>query len=222
MYLKICGITQVDQAEAIAAISEVSALGLIHVPNTPRYLAVKQIKLINQALVTFSVDRIGLFLNHGIEEIYSVVNQTGINGIQLHGAESPEFCQKLKQKLPEILLIKALRIKQKVDLVQIPSYFPYIDKLILDAYDPILAGGTGKTMDWSILSNFQPDCEWLLAGGIKPENVAAAIAQTQPNGIDLSSGIENQPGDKNLLKIAELITQINLAMKTPNMGSDLG
>jgi phosphoribosylanthranilate isomerase len=212
MYLKICGITQVNQAIAIATLPEVSALGMIHVANTPRYVSIEQMKLISEAISSLPVDRIGLFLNQPIEEISSVVDRTGITGIQLHGSESPEFCQKLKEKLPEILLIKAFRIKQKADLAQIFSYLPFVNKLILDAYDPNLAGGTGKTLDWSILSDFKPGCEWLLAGGINPENVAEAIAQTRPDGIDLSSGVENKPGDKNLHKIAELISQINLAL----------
>jgi phosphoribosylanthranilate isomerase len=214
MYIKICGVTKVEQALAIASISEVNAIGFVHVANTPRYLAIAQIKQMCEVLEHFEVDRIGLFLNSEIDQILSVVEQTGINGIQLHGDESPSFCAELRQKLsetlPNILLIKALRLRDRSNLLEISNYLPYINKLIVDAYDPLLAGGTGKTIDWSILTDFQPGCEWLLAGGIKPENVATAIAQTRPNGIDVSSGVEQKPGNKDLTKIAQLIAAISI------------
>jgi phosphoribosylanthranilate isomerase len=217
MYLKICGVTQVDQAVAIASMSAVNAIGLVNVPNTPRYLGISQIKQICQALSDFAVDRIGLCLNAEIDYIIELVEQTGIDGVQLHGNESANYCAELKHKLPDLVLIKALRISDRTDLLQIDSYLPWIDKLILDAYDPVVAGGTGKTIDWSILQDFQinhshvnskTDFQWLLAGGIKPENVAEAIAQTKPDGIDLSSGVEHKPGNKDLTKIAQLISAI--------------
>jgi phosphoribosylanthranilate isomerase len=203
MYLKICGITKIEQAAAIAALN-VQGLGFIHVPNTPRYVDVGQMRSLTQ-VIPAQVDRIGLFLNAPLSEIVAVAEQTGINGVQLHGDESPEFCRELRSQLPGVFMIKAFRVQGQASLGSIPAYYPYIEKIILDAYDPHKAGGTGKTLDWSILAGFRAEVPWLLAGGLHPDNVAAAIAQTMPDGIDLSSGVEKAPGDKDLDQIKQLI-----------------
>ncbi|MDX1978252.1 MAG: phosphoribosylanthranilate isomerase [Pseudanabaenaceae cyanobacterium bins.68] len=209
MYLKICGITRLDQAIAIAHLEAVTALGFIYVPGTPRYLNLVQIHLITTAIAAQRpIDLVGVGMNLNLDQAIELVHSSQINSLQLHGQESPNFCGELKAKLPQIRLVKAFRISDRNDLAQIPAYLPYVDQIILDAYHPHLAGGTGQTLDWALLADFAPGCPWLLAGGLTPENVAQAIAQTQPDGIDLSSGVEHQPGDKNLNQIGKLIAAL--------------
>lgn len=210
LYLKICGITRLDQAIAIAQLPAVKGLGFVYVPGTPRYLNLAQINLITSTIAAHNpgIDLVGLGVNLNLKQVIALVESTQINSLQLHGQESPEFCGEVKAVMPQIRLIKAFRIRDRTDLAPILAYLPYVDQIILDAYDPKLAGGTGKTLNWSLLADFRPSCPWLLAGGLTPTNVNQAIALTQPDGIDLSSGVENQPGDKNLHQIHQLIAAL--------------
>ena len=210
--VKICGITRSEQGQAIAQLGA-SALGFICAPASPRYVSPDQIATIVTALPATAsgrplADRIGVFVNASFEEICQTVAIGQLNGVQLHGQEAPEFCDRLRQKLPAIELIKALRIHSADALIQAHAYAEWVDTLLLDAYDPKLPGGTGKTLDWASLSQFRPTCPWFLAGGLTPSNILDALHQAQPHGIDLSSGVEYAPGDKNLLEVARLFSQL--------------
>ena len=215
MYIKICGLTKLDQAQAIAQMGA-NALGFICVPSSPRYIsaaAIGQItsKLTNFNLTSFSdrLDLVGVFLNASASEIYETLELGGLNAVQLHGDESPEFCYEMRSHLeqtkPYVKLIKALRVKDQAGLEQAKLFSDAVDVILLDAYDPQMAGGTGKTLDWQMLRDFRPDCLWWLAGGLSPENVAEAIALVSPNGVDVSSGVELSAGDKDLSKVKKLI-----------------
>jgi phosphoribosylanthranilate isomerase len=206
MRIKICGITQPEQGQAIAQMGA-TALGFICVPTSPRYVTSSQIAAVVKCLPK-NVDRIGVFANAAVEEICQIVADAGLNGVQLHGDESSEFCQQLRQTLPEIEMIKALRVGNLEALEEAAGYSRWVDTLLLDAYHPQMLGGTGKTLDWTILEEFDPGCPWLLAGGLTPDNVLEALTQVQPSGIDLSSGVERSPGDKDLNKVAQLFEKL--------------
>ena len=206
MRVKICGITKVDQGLAIANLGA-TALGFICVEKSPRYIKPTEIKKIVKQ-VPSNVDKIGVFANANSIAITDLVAQTNLTGIQLHGDESPEFCQELRQSLPHIELIKALRIKTLESLAQVNSYLDCVDSLLLDAYHPQLLGGTGKTLNWEILQEFSPNIPWLLAGGLRAENVLLALSKLNPSGIDLSSGVERSPGDKDLDKVTQLFQRL--------------
>ncbi|HCF27391.1 MAG TPA: phosphoribosylanthranilate isomerase [Cyanobacteria bacterium UBA11049] len=205
MRVKICGIKQPEQGKAIA-IAGATALGFICVPSTPRYVTKQQIRAVVEQLPK-QIDRIGVFANSSVEDICQIVD-AGLTGVQLHGDESPEFCHQLRSMLPEVEIIKALRIKNSQALEQAQVYFSSVDTLLLDAYNPQMLGGTGATLDWQTLQQFQPGCPWLLAGGLTPDNVLDALKQVNPNGIDLSSGVERAPGDKDLDKVARLFERL--------------
>ena len=201
MYIKICGITKLDQAQAIAQMG-VNALGFICVPSSPRYISASAIAHITASL---NLDLVGVFLNASAHEINQTVTQGGLNAVQLHGDESPEFCHQLRSQLDQIKLIKALRVRNQADLAQAQLFSNLVDVILLDAYDPQMAGGTGKTLDWQMLRDFQPNCDWWLAGGLSPDNVSEAIALVNPNGIDVSSGVERSAGDKDLIKVQNFL-----------------
>ncbi|MBD1866272.1 phosphoribosylanthranilate isomerase [Leptolyngbya sp. FACHB-671] len=214
MRIKICGITKPDQGKAIAQMGA-TALGFMCVPQSPRYISPEQIRLIVDHLPVHPltgalIDRVGVFANATLVEICQVVAIANLNAVQLHGSESPEFCQQLRAALPEIEILKALRVRSSETLAEANAYTDSIDALLLDAYHPKLLGGTGKTLDWSSLQNFRPNCSWLLAGGLTPSNVREALNQVFPDGIDLSSGVEHLPGDKDLAKVAQLFEQLKL------------
>jgi phosphoribosylanthranilate isomerase len=202
VWVKICGITKVEQGQAIAQLGA-AALGFICVTASPRYIKPEMIRAIVKQLPQ-KVDCIGVFADTTIEIICQVARQSQLTGIQLHGDESSEFCDRIKQLLPEIKVIKALRVKTTETLELAAIYANHVDTLLLDAYHPHQLGGTGKTIDWKSLQQFRPSCPWLLAGGLTPDNILEALEKLQPDGIDLSSGVEIAPGDKDLTKIARL------------------
>jgi phosphoribosylanthranilate isomerase len=210
MYIKICGLTKLDQAQAIAQMGA-DALGFICVSSSPRYVTASEIALITTNLIPnySKLDLIGVFLNASAEEVYRTVEQSQLNGVQLHGDESPEFCREVRSHLnqinPKIKLIKALRVKDSSGLEEAKLFSNVVDVVLLDAYDPQMAGGTGKTLDWQMLRDFRPHCDWWLAGGLSPENVEQAIALVCPNGLDVSSGVERSAGDKDLSKVRNFV-----------------
>lgn len=211
MRVKICGITRPEQARAIVRLGA-TALGFICVPASPRYVSPAQIAQILDQLDLEApgaqFHRIGVFANATLAEIHQTVRLTGLTGVQLHGAESPTFCADLRPLLPDVEILKALRIKTETDLVQAEDYQLVVDTFLLDAYHPNLLGGTGKTLDWQTLAHFHPGRPWFLAGGLTPDNILIALEQVHPDGIDLSSGVEHSPGDKDLRKVAVLFERL--------------
>lgn len=207
--VKICGITKIEQGMTIAGLGA-QALGFICVPASPRYVSPETIRLIVEHLPA-TVDRIGVFANSTIENICQVVAQSNLTGVQLHGDETAEYGDRLRELLPKIEIIKALRVKTPETLDMANMYAIHVDTLLLDAYHPDQLGGTGKTLDWKMLAEFRPSCPWLLAGGLRPDNVLNAIGSFAGNnfsGIDLSSGVEIAPGDKDLTKVADLFDRL--------------
>ena len=207
MRVKICGITQVEQGRKIVELGA-DSLGFICVANSPRYITPDKIRAIANKLPA-AIDKVGVFVDASVEEIATVVDRANLTSVQLHGGESPEFCLQLRRAIaPEIELIKAFRVKSAQTLEATATY-SNVDTLLLDAYHPQLHGGTGKTLNWRDLAQFKPTLPWMLAGGLTPDNVSDALSRLQPDGIDLSSGVERSPGDKDLTKVAQLFSTIN-------------
>ncbi|MEY3223264.1 MAG: hypothetical protein RLZZ203_2120 [Cyanobacteriota bacterium] len=206
MRVKICGITQPQQSIAIASLGA-TALGFICVPSSPRYVTIAQIQAALAPLPP-NIDKIGVFANTTISEIRQVVQESGLTGVQLHGDETPEFCYQLRQSLSQVEIIKALRVRSLEHLQTTTNYTDYVDTLLLDAYHPQQLGGTGQTLDWQMLERFNPSLPWFLAGGLTPDNILTALSQITPNGIDLSSGVEHSPGNKDLDQVALLFQNL--------------
>jgi len=215
MRVKICGITQLQQGIAIAQLGATD-LGFMCVPSSPRYVTPEQIQAIVQQLPRspsgYSVNRVGVFVDTTIEEIGQIVAIGDLNAVQLHGNESPEFCQALRSHLPHVEVIKAFRVRHVTMLDQVSLYTEVVDTFLLDAYHPKLLGGTGHTLDWQSLQTFRSPLPWLLAGGLNPDNVRLAIRQAHPDGIDLSSGVEHAPGDKDLARVKRLFDQLCITL----------
>ena len=204
MRVKICGITQVEQGREIAALGA-NSLGFICVKRSPRYVTPLQIKAIVDALPA-NIDKVGVFADLPLSEIVAIAEQAKLTAIQLHGSESPALCARLRQSFPpEMELIKAFRIKNRQSLQNTCAYTD-VDTLLLDAYHPQMLGGTGETLNWQDIRQFKPDKPWMLAGGLNPDNIDDALSNLKPDGIDLSSGVERSPGDKDLDKVARLFT----------------
>ena len=207
MRIKICGITNIEQGRHIAN-RGATDLGFICVASSPRYVTLERLQPIIADLSTV-VNTVGVFADISVSAICEIVNQTNLATVQLHGMESVAFCQELRQILPTTEIIKAWRVRNSNDLELIQTYAGVVDSLLLDAYHPDALGGTGQTLDWGQLQSFQPPIPWLLAGGLNPENICTALSQLAPDGIDLSSGVEISPGNKNLESIDRLFLELS-------------
>jgi phosphoribosylanthranilate isomerase len=206
MRIKICGITRPEQGTAIAGLGA-TALGFILVPSSPRYVTPETIAGIVAAIPS-PTDYIGVFVDSDAGRIREVVRRARLTGVQLHGEESPDFCGKLRGSLPGIEIVKALRVKDPESVGKAREYVGRVDTLLLDAYHPQRHGGTGHTIDRRALARFRSPLPWFLAGGLTPNNVLEALEGLSPDGIDLSSGVERSPGDKDLEKVALLFARL--------------
>lgn len=211
LWVKICGLTVPDQAVAIAR-QGASAIGFIGVPASPRYVTPLQMRAMSEALIAANlsaVERVGVFVDASMATLASAVETGKLTTLQLHGQETPTFCEQIRQAYPHLKLIKAFRIRQDSDLQAVSAYENSTDAILLDAYHPKLMGGTGKTLDWRSLQTFSPRQPWILAGGLTPNNIDQALAAVTPDGIDLSSSVELSPGNKCLIQTQQLFEMLS-------------
>lgn len=200
MKVKICGITNLEDA-LIAAYLGADALGFVFVKESPRSITPDAARDIISKLPPFIVTT-GVFVNSPEEEILSIIKQTRIQCVQLHGNESPAEYSKIK-----VPVIKAFHVDEHFIVNTIVRY--PAAAYLLDTYVKGKAGGTGKTFDWDIAVRAQAYGRIILAGGLTPENIGDAIRKVQPYAIDISSGIESSPGKKDKRKLQELFTVLH-------------
>ena len=196
--VKICGLTDPGQAKAIAELGA-DALGFILYPKSPRYIEPDRLAALLLELPPF-VKTVGVFVDEPLDMLVEIMRSTGLNLAQLHGAESPEYAHELtRQGIP---WIKALRVGSAKDLEGLAAYGN--GYFLLDAKSEKGMGGTGETFDWSLAKEAAQKYRIILAGGLSPDNLAQAITQVSPYGLDISSGVEVSPGVKDLDKVAQV------------------
>lgn len=197
--IKICGITNAADALYISN-TNIWAMGFIFVENTPRYINFDKAAEIIK-LLPHSIEKVGVFVNSEIDYIEQAVKICKINKIQLHGNESPSFCEIVAQKTG-IEVIKAFRIKNKNDLTVIDSYKNSVKTILLDSYSKDDYGGTGESFNWDLVNSLAgKSFNIILAGGINHNNIFEAITIVKPFAVDLSSGVEEYKGKKDHKKI---------------------
>ncbi|GAG34865.1 unnamed protein product, partial [marine sediment metagenome] len=196
--IKICGITNAE--DALWAVNlRVDALGFIFA-DSPRRVKPEVVQGIIELLPPF-ISSVGVFVNEDREKIEEIAESCGLTTLQFHGQESPSYCEGFKQKV-----VKAFRVKDKSVLRKAAQYRNKIDAYLLDTYSPFAYGGTGKTFDWSIAKEIKKlELPIILSGGLNPENIREAIRKVEPYGVDVSSGIEERPGKKNLEKLINFV-----------------
>jgi phosphoribosylanthranilate isomerase len=181
--IKICGITNSD--DALAAINYgADALGFVFYPESPRAIIPEEAKKIISSLPPF-VTTIGVFVDNPKKELEGIVSYTGIDIIQLHGSEPPEYCDLSKK------IIKAIGIKELSDLEPLNRY-KNISAFLLDTYSKDVIGGTGQIFNWEIAVEAKKFGRIILAGGLTPENIEEAVTLVQPYAVDVASGVEGR------------------------------
>jgi len=200
-WIKICGITNMEDGLKAASLG-VDALGFIFAPSLRRVEPDMARKII-RALPSPPL-KVGVFVNEDPEEVLRVAEYCGLNGLQFHGEESPEYCQKFS-----LLVIKAIRIKDLESLTDIERY-PDVT-ILLDTYSPIQAGGAGNPFPWEIALIAKEKRNFILSGGLNQDNVGEAIKKVRPWGVDVSSGVERGQGKKDHLKMNDFVKEARKA-----------
>ena len=195
MIVKICGITREDDA-TIAVSLGATAVGFIFWPGSPRRITLAAAAAISEALPE-DVWKVGVFVDAPPDEIRRAIEEARLTAVQLHGHETPALAAALRARV-----IKAVALEQleRPDALDEWHGVP----ILLDAHDPVRKGGTGRTIDWSHAADIAARREVILAGGLRPDNVAEAIGRVRPYGIDVSSGVEASPGRKDRDKLRRL------------------
>ncbi len=203
--VKICGITNLADAQA-AVEAGADALGFVFYKKSPRSMTIPAVAKITKKMPPF-IMRVGVFVNSTEEMVTRAIGECGLGLLQFHGDEPPEFCTRFGQ-----MSMKAFRIRDAESLKELPKYAT--EAWLLDAYSTGNLGGTGEKFNWDLAVEAQKFGKpFFLAGGLTPENVAAAVRKVQPYGVDVSSGVESLPGKKDHARVRAFIANVRQAEK---------
>jgi phosphoribosylanthranilate isomerase len=199
--IKICGITNLEDAR-LAADLGAHALGFIFYPKSPRSVRPDAAREIIRNLPPL-VMTVGVFVDEEAEVVRGIAETAGLDWVQLHGQESPEYCCELKHRV-----IKGFRIQDSSSLALLPQYQGAVQAMLLDTYKAGTAGGTGEAFDWELARQAGELGPIILAGGLTPGNVAQAIHAAKPAAVDVASGVEAAPGKKDREKLREFFKAV--------------
>ncbi|OUR72210.1 N-(5'-phosphoribosyl)anthranilate isomerase [Methylophaga sp. 41_12_T18] len=197
--VKICGITRRQDAE-IAIENGADALGLVFYADSPRAVSIPQAKQIIADLPPF-FDVVALFVNAEVGYVQECIDALPIDVLQFHGDETADYCEQFGKTY-----LKAIRMRDDVDLVAIADRYSSASALLLDSYQAGVPGGTGQVFDWSLIKQINKPL--VLAGGLNVDNVAQAIKQVQPYAVDVSGGVEQSKGIKDHQKISAFMQEV--------------
>lgn len=209
MLLKICGIT--NKADAFAAVEAgADALGFVLWPQSKRHVAAEAAARIAEMLPSH-IARVAVLVNPTREEVEMLLATGAFTTLQFHGDEAPEFCAQWDGRAK---VWRGFRVADAASLAPIGGY-SVVDAVLLDSYSPASRGGTGKTFDWSLAREAKKFGKpVILSGGLTPANIGEAIRIAQPDGVDVSSGVELSPGRKDHEKVREFIRNAKAAITT--------
>lgn len=195
--IKICGLTNVTDALA-AAEAGADLIGLMFYERSPRNISFATAAEISRALPP-AIVKVGVFVNPTEEAVRRAIGECGVGLLQFHGEEPPAFCTQFG-----VMSLKSFRVRGPETLAALPNY--HTDAWMLDAYSAAAHGGTGGTFNWSLAREAARFGRPIfLAGGLTPENVGEAVRQVQPFAVDVSSGVESAPGQKDHAKVRAFI-----------------
>lgn len=199
--IKFCGITRAADADAAVRLGA-DAIGLVLAPGSPRFLTLAEAAIIRRRLPPF-VQAVALFRDATADDVHRAIDALQPDLLQFHGGEAPEFCAAFG--LP---YLRAVPMKGVADVSEWERRFASAAALLLDAHGPAEAGGQGRTFDWSAVRARRP---YVLAGGLTPENVGAAVQALRPYAVDVSTGIESAPGVKDEDRMRRFIEAVGRA-----------
>ncbi len=201
--IKICGLTKIKQAVECEE-AGVDAIGLVFYNKSPRYIKEEQAKWITSAL-SEKIVTTGVFVNEKIDFVLKTVEKCGLKAVQLHGEESPDYVDNFIKK--KIFVIKALFINRKPFISEASAY--NASAYLIECGKGVLPGGNALEWDWEKAKSFGITRPLMLAGGINTENILSAVISAEPDAVDISSGAEIFPGNKDILKVKNIINKLS-------------
>lgn len=192
--IKICGITNLEDAR-LAADLGARALGFIFYPKSPRAVTPDTARQIIAGLPPLVLS-VGVFVNEPAAMVLEVAEMVRLDWLQLHGEEPPDYCRYLNRNV-----MKAIRVRSRQSLEQMQPYQGIVRAFLLDSHKAGQRGGTGESFDWSLARAARQYGQIVLAGGLTPDNVAGAIREAAPGGVDVASGVEARPGKKDHVRL---------------------
>ena len=193
--VKICGITNLADAQ-LAVKGGASAIGFIFYGESQRYISPGKVEeWLN--VIPSSVKNVGVFVNEQIENVHCIAQKLSLDFIQLHGDESPDYCNKMTRPV-----IKAFRVGDDFDFSILSKY--QVHAFLFDTYQKGTPGGTGNVFNWELISNLNIDSPIILSGGLNTDNIKKGIETVNPSAVDVNSGVESKPGVKDNVKMMEL------------------
>jgi phosphoribosylanthranilate isomerase len=203
--VKICGITSLEDAQ-VAVAAGVDALGFVMYRKSPRYVEPAAVRSIVAELPPFVLP-IGVFVNEDSLVVRNLMDECGLALAQLHGDESPSYCESLGRPS-----LKAIRLKNRSSFLALADFRgrANVRGFLVDSHSDQAYGGTGQTVDWALAQEAARATPVLLAGGLTPTNVSEAIRIVRPYGVDVSSGVEERPGKKDPAKVRAFIEAARL------------
>ena len=207
---KICGVRDVQTLEC-AIEGGAQAVGFVFYPRSPRAVTPAQAATLAEAAGT-SVTRVGVTVDPGDELLDDILSVATLDVIQLHGSESPERLIEIRERF-QIAVMKAIKVSEPADLAAADDYVEAADMLMFDGKAPksmagAMPGGNRVTFDWQILQGRDWPLPWILSGGLDPDNVAQAIAISGARTVDVSSGVEAAPGEKDLNLVRAFLARV--------------
>ncbi len=196
--VKVCGITNPKDARA-AATAGAAAIGLVFA-ESPRKVGIEEAQDVVAALPK-GILKVGVFVNAEPDEVVRIAREVGLDYVQLHGDEGPEYVTEVRGG--GVKVIKALRVRDAADLAEIDGYGA--DLYLLDAYSEKARGGTGTRFDWGLAKSLKGRDNILVSGGLGPENVRDAVSFFEPWGVDASSSLESAPGKKDRDRVRRFV-----------------
>jgi phosphoribosylanthranilate isomerase len=205
--IKICGMRDPENIREVGALSP-DFMGFIFYKPSPRYVG-ESFEL--PADLPSSVKRVGVFVNESVERMLEVSRKQGLTYAQLHGEESVDVCRKLRNE--NLGVIKVFRIGEQFDFATLVHYKPVVNYFMFDTRGKYY-GGNAQVFDWRILKQYDQEIPFFLSGGLNPQNIAAISALTSMNlyAIDLNSGVEQEAGIKDIVKIRNVMNEVKFGM----------
>jgi phosphoribosylanthranilate isomerase len=209
MRVKICGVTNLDDAAEAVRLGA-WAVGLIHFRESPRAVGAEEAVRIGAAFRR-KCEVVGVFVNPELGEVAKAVEDAGLTMVQLNGEEGPAFCSEVARKTG-VKVVKAIHVSSAADVHAAEAF--RTDFHLFDRKGDGLWGGTGESFDWGLLRERRSEAPAIVAGGLRPENVAEAIAVARPYAVDVASGVEAEPGRKDHALMAAFFEAVRAASVT--------
>lgn len=210
--IKICGISNIESLKIVLKYP-VSAIGFIFYNKSPRFITPIEATELSKH-IPLSIKKVGIFVNETVEKVKQICNHVKLDFIQLHGNENQNYINNFSTPI-----IKAIRVGNDFTSQSLTNY--KVHSFLLDTFQPGIFGGTGETFNWDLIKKLDSPIPIILSGGLNPQNIMTAVNKVNPSAIDINSGVEKCPGEKDDVKISALFSNLIIKKQKINIFNEI-